>query len=77
MLRETLKHEIDQLSDSQLAKIADFINSIKTQAIPIWQSATPIERAEDFRAWVAQLPETNIPLDDAAFDRSIIYYINS
>lgn len=79
MLRETLKQEIDKLSDSQLRKIADFINSVKTQAqqlaqiIPFWQRATPVERAEDFRRWVTQLPQTSITLSDEAFDRGNIY----
>ena len=79
MLRETLKQEIDQLSDGQLRKIADFINLIKTQAqqiaqaIPFWQRATPAERSEDFRRWVAQLSQTSISLSDEAFDRDNIY----
>ena len=79
MLRETLKQEIDKLSDSQLRKIADFINLVKAQvqqvvqAIPFWQHATPVERAEDFRRWVAQLPKTSMTLSDEAFDRGNIY----
>ncbi|ASC70336.1 hypothetical protein XM38_012740 [Halomicronema hongdechloris C2206] len=79
MLRETLKQEIDQLSESQLRKIADFVTVIKRQAhklagnIPFWQRATPAERAEDFRSWIAQLPETRLSLPDEAFDRSNIY----
>ncbi|MBE9064167.1 hypothetical protein [cf. Phormidesmis sp. LEGE 11477] len=79
MLRETLKQEIDQLSDSELRRIADFINSVKTQtqqvaqSIPSLQNATPAERAEDFRRWVAELPKTSITLSDDAFDRGSIY----
>lgn len=79
MLRETLKREIDKLSDSQLRRIADFVALIKTQAqqlpnaIPFWQRATPAERAEDFRTWVSQLPETRISLPDTAFDRGNLY----
>ncbi|MEM6255556.1 MAG: hypothetical protein AAF821_21795 [Cyanobacteria bacterium P01_D01_bin.156] len=79
MLRETLKQEIDQLSDGQLRRIADFINLVKNQtqqlaqAIPFWQRATPAERAEDFRSWVTQLPQTSIGLTDEAFDRGNIY----
>ncbi len=79
MLRESLKQEIDQLSDSQLRKMADFVHSIKTQAqqlaktVPFWQSATPRERSEDFRAWVSRLPETSASLADEAFDRGSIY----
>ena len=79
MLRETLKQEIDQMSESQLKKIADFINSVKAQAqqltksIPFWQRATPMERSEDFRRWVSQLPKTSVTLADEAFDRGSIY----
>ncbi|MGB3789905.1 MAG: hypothetical protein WA949_17985 [Phormidesmis sp.] len=79
MLRETLKQEIDKLDDSQLQKIADLINLVKaqaqqlTQSVPYWQHATPAERAEDFRTWVAQLPKTNVDLADEAFDRRNIY----
>lgn len=79
MLRENLKQEIDKLNDSQLRKIADFINSVKaqaqqlTQSMPFWQRATPVERADNFRRWVAQLPKTSITLSDEAFDRGNIY----
>ncbi len=79
MLRETLKQEIDKLSDSQLRTIADFVDSVKNQAqqlatvVPFWQHATPVERAEDFRRWVAQLPNMGITLADEAFDRGDIY----
>jgi hypothetical protein len=73
MLRETLKQEIDRLSEAQLRKIADFVDSIKTETAPVWQRDTPIDRAEDFRAWIAQLPESSITLSDTAFDRNSIY----
>lgn len=79
MLRETLKQEIDQLSESQLRKLADFVVSIKQQAqqltksIPFWQRATPIQRAEEFRAWTSQLPKTRLSLPDKAFDRGDLY----
>lgn len=79
MLRDTLKQEIDQLSESQLRKLADFVASIKSQAqrlvesVPFWQRATPRERAEEFRSWVAQLPETRLSLPNEAFDRGNIY----
>jgi hypothetical protein len=79
MLRETLKQEIDKLTDSQLRKVAEFMKAVKpqtqqlTQVIPFWQHATPVERAEDFRRWVAQLPQTSITLADEAFDRGNIY----
>ena len=79
MLRETLKQEIDKLSETQLRKIADFVTSIKAQAqqlnkiMPFWQRATPTERAQDFREWVNQLPKTGFSLTDDAFDRDSIY----
>ncbi|MEM9155812.1 MAG: hypothetical protein AAGB13_12400 [Cyanobacteria bacterium P01_F01_bin.33] len=79
MLRETLKQEIDKLNDSQLRRLADFIDSVKIQAqqlvqvTPFWQRATPVERDADFRRWVSQLPKTSITLSDDAFDRSNIY----
>lgn len=79
MLRETLKQEIDQLSGSQLKKVADFVTSIKTQAqqltqsVPFWQRATPAERSQDFCTWVAQLPKQGISLSDSAFDRDSVY----
>ncbi len=79
MLRETLKQEIDNLDDAQLSKIADFVVSIKAQAqqlaktVPFWQRATPVERAENFRIWVDQLPKTGTTLADEAFDRGSIY----
>jgi hypothetical protein len=38
-----------------------------------WQRATPTQRAEDFRAWVAELPETHLSLSEEAFDRGNIY----
>ncbi|MCG6138417.1 MAG: hypothetical protein MET45_27975 [Nostoc sp. LLA-1] len=79
MLRDTLKQEIDKLNESQLKIIADFIASVKLQtqlvptSLPFWQSATPAERAQDFRGWVEQLPKTSISLPDEAFDRGSIY----
>lgn len=79
MLRETLKKEIDQLSENQLRQIAKFVAVIKIQAqqlaktTPFWQRATPLERANDFQAWVAQLPKTGRSLNDEAFDRDSIY----
>lgn len=79
MLRETLKQEIDPLSESQLKKLADVVTLIKSQAQQLaksglfWQRATPNERAEAFRAWVAQRPKTRLSLPDEAFDRGDIY----
>lgn len=75
MLRETLKKDIDKLSESQLQAISDCVNAVKAQAQPLakWQHATPTERSEDFRQWVTQLPSTNVTLADDAFDRDSIY----
>ena len=79
MLRETLKQEIDTLNESQLSRIAEFIMSIKAhaqqlvKAVPFWQRATPEERSQDFRAWVAGLPKTGVSLSNEAFDRESIY----
>ncbi|MBD1876850.1 hypothetical protein H6F75_25520 [Nodosilinea sp. FACHB-131] len=79
MLRETLKQEIDKLSESQLKKIAELVNSFKSQTEPpsqdnlFWQHATALERAQNFRTWVSQLPQTGPSLSDEAFDRSTIY----
>jgi len=38
-----------------------------------YQSATPKERAQDFREWVARLPKTGSSLSGDAFDRDSIY----
>jgi len=79
MRREILKREIDTLNESQLSRIAEFIMSIKAQeqqllkSIPFWQRATPMERSQDFRTWVAGLPKTGLSLSDEAFDRESIY----
>ncbi len=79
MLKDTLKKEIDNLNEEQLKQIADFVISLKaqqemkTETKPYWQSATPKERAQNFRQWVSQLPETKLSLPDEAFDRDSIY----
>ena len=79
MLKDTLKKEIDNLNEEQLKQIADFVISLKTQkelkteTKPYWQSATPKARAQNFRQWVSQLPETKLSLPDEAFDRDSIY----
>lgn len=79
MLRETLKHEIDTLSESQLARIAVFVDVVKSQAqtwlkaMPFWQSASPADRARDFRIWTAGLPKVGVSLSDEAFNRESIY----
>lgn len=79
MLRELLKKKLDQLNEEQLQQIADFTASIESQtrqrveSVPFWQRATAIERVQNFREWVSQLPPTNQTLPDRAFDRSSIY----
>lgn len=79
ILRETLKQEIDTLNESQLSRIAEFVSSLKSQTrnwmktTPFWQRATPTERAQDFREWVAGLPKAGLSLSDDAFDREDIY----
>lgn len=79
MLRETLKRELDMLNENQLSRIAEFVMSIKTHAqqlvktVPFWQSATPAERSQDFREWVAGLKKAGSSLSDEAFDRASIY----
>lgn len=40
---------------------------------PFWQTATPKERSQEFREWVAQLPHSDVSLSDDAFDRDSIY----
>ena len=79
MLREHLKQEIDTLNESQLSKIAEFVIKIKAHAQHLgkkslfWQRATPIERSQDFRRWVAGLAKSEHSLSDDAFGRESIY----
>ena len=79
MLRERLKQEIDTLNENQLSRIAEFIVSVKAHpcqpamSVPFWQRATPMERSQDFRAWVAGLSKMGLTLSDEAFDRESIY----
>ncbi|HEY9852480.1 MAG TPA: hypothetical protein V6D28_23615 [Leptolyngbyaceae cyanobacterium] len=80
MLREKLKQELDRLNEDQLKKIADFISLIDSEAnqltssfVPFWQTATPSERAREFRDWISQLPTTNVSLSDEAFSSDRIY----
>ena len=79
ILRDILKQEIDMLDENQLSKIAEFIASIKAQTeqliktAPYWQRATPSERSQEFRNWVAELPRTGLSLPNEAFDRDSIY----
>ena len=79
MLRDTLKQEIDRLSEDQLRQLAELIALVKHQtqdiskSMPFWQRATPAERAQNFRAWAQQLPKTGLSLPDVACDRASIY----
>lgn len=79
MLREDFKKELDKLNDEQLKKIADFIALIElpsrqvASSVPFWQSATPSERAREFRKWVLHLPQGSPSLRDEAFSRDSIY----
>ena len=80
MLREKLKQELDRLDEEQLQKIAIFISFIESKSVPstssffpLWQRATPTERAREFRDWVSQLPLTSVSLSDEAFSRDRIY----
>jgi hypothetical protein len=79
VLRETLKQEIDNLNEKQLATIAEQIVSFKKQTqngiktTPFWKSATPQERSQDFLEWVSGLNRTGSTLPDEAFDRASIY----
>ncbi len=79
MLREELKKELDKLNDEQLKKIADFIAVLEFQSspdkssMPLWQTATPSDRAKEFREWVSQLPKGNPSLNETAFNRGSIY----
>ena len=79
MLREELKKELDRLSDEQLKQIADFIAHLEHQttpessSVPFWQTATATERAQEFREWVAHLPQGSPALPDSAFNRDSIY----
>lgn len=79
MLRETLKREIDSLNESQLTRVAEVVAALKIQSqqldrgVPFWKRATPEERAQDLRRWVAGLPKTEVSLPDEAFDRENIY----
>lgn len=79
MLREQIKKEIDQLSDQQLQKIADFMVATKLttaasqRGTPLWQKMTPEERARDFREWVSQLTVNSPSLSDIDISRDSIY----
>lgn len=79
MLREDLKKELDKLNDEQLKKIADFIAFLEFQSspaspsTPFWQRATSVERSQEFRQWVSQLPKTGSSLPNDAFSRDSIY----
>ncbi len=80
MLWEELKQEIDNLSEEQLIRLADFFALIKLQSgenqknIDLKQQVSPKERAEEFKQWVMQLPkDSDVPsLSDKAFSRKNI-----
>ena len=77
--RESLKQQIDALSENQLAQIAEYVLSLHAQTTknlktrPFWQSATQQERSQDFLQWVNTLAKTDLTLSDEAFDRANIY----
>jgi hypothetical protein len=74
--RETLKNDIDKLSEEQLDVVAAFINYQLRQvsvSTPIWQKATPTERVRYFREWVSQLPKNSPSLSIEAISRDSIY----
>lgn len=80
MLREKIKQELDKLNEDQLKKVANFISLMESQStqvtssfVPLWQKATPTQRAIEFRDWISQLPKTSVSLTDAAFSRECIY----
>lgn len=78
-LRETLKREIDMLDESQLLLLAEFIDFIKSrpqnrmETTASIQQATPEQRAQELREWLAGLPKSGVSLPDEAFDRGNIY----
>jgi hypothetical protein len=79
ILREQLKQTLDNLNETQLTQIANFIGQIdsspqqpETEA-PLWQTGTPAERTRDFQEWLKQLPYNAPSLPDEAFDRASIY----
>lgn len=79
MLRDTLKLEIDRLSEAQLNKLAELIEEIKAQ--PELEAASDLQEKEiaavdqlqRFREWANHSPLTGISLPDEAFDRGNIY----
>jgi hypothetical protein len=79
VLRETLKRELDNLNETELSRIFEYILSFKAQArdrmktTPFWESASPKERSQDFLEWVSGLHKTGTTLSDEAFDRATIY----
>lgn len=77
MLRDTLKSEIDQLSEEHLEVLAKLIEKLKAQSQyskPLWKRATPQERAKELRQWASDRATTQrISLPDEAFDRGNLY----
>jgi hypothetical protein len=77
-LREQIKQTLDNLNETQLTQIANFIGQIDSSpqqpdADPLWQTGTPAERTRDFQEWLKQLPHNGSSLSDEAFDRDSIY----
>ena len=78
--REKLKQKIDQLNDRQVEAVAAFVSQQLHSApssAPIWQTATPAERAAYFRSWVSQLPKHSPSLPLEAISRDSIYVLTS
>ena len=80
MLREKLKKELNNLSEEQLTKLADFFAVMKLQSgknetsIDLKKQLSGKEKAEEFKQWVMQLPKNNnSSLTDEAFSRENIY----
>lgn len=79
MLRDTLKLEIDRLSEEQLRKLAQLIEEMKAQ--PELKSEFSLqdskveaaERLQRFREWADSRPHTGINLSDDAFNCTNIY----
>jgi hypothetical protein len=79
VLQKQLKQTLNNLNETQLTQIANFIGQIdsspqqpETEA-PLWQTGTPAERTRDFQEWLKQLPHNISSLSDEAFDRDSIY----
>lgn len=79
-LRESLRQELDHLSNDQLQRVAELIAVLTGQTLPFAQEPatatkeeTSAERADDFLVWASHLPQIGRDLPDEAFDRGTIY----